>query len=371
MSGPVVITGGGTGGHVFPMQAIGEALLATGRRREELRYVGSGRGQERALFADSGIAVTLLPGRGLRRSLRARALVQNVGAAFGLVVALARALGLVARWRPAAVVTVGGYASFAISVAAVLLRRPLIVVEIDATPGAVQRLVGRFAVTRCCAFATSGSNVVVTGAPLREAIETIDRSADARQRARANQAPPIETGREVVVVMTGSLGSSTVNHAVADVATRWASRSDRTIVHVTGQRDYEHYAARASVPPGLDYRVVAFADMTELWSVCDVAVCRAGAMTIAELTALAIPSVLVPLPGAPGDHQTKNAQAVVAAGGARLVPDAQCTGERLVAELDAVMTPAASTSMSRGAGSLAHHGAARAIALEVEKAARA
>ncbi len=351
------------------MQAIGEALLANGRRRDELRFVGSGRGQERVLFADSGIAVTLLPGRGLRRSLHARAIIQNVGAAIGLVTASLRAFWLVARWRPAAVVTVGGYASFAVSVAAVLLRRPLIVVEIDATPGAVQRLVGRFAVTRCCAFATPGSNVVVTGAPLREAIETIDRSPDARQRARARQTPPIEASRDVVVVMTGSLGSSRVNQAVADLAARWASRSDRTIVHVTGQRDFERYAPGASVPPGLDYRVVAFADMTELWALCDVAVCRAGAMTIAELTALAIPAVLVPLPGAPGDHQTKNAQAVVTAGGARLVPDYECTGERLIAELDSVMAPGATASMSAGAGSLAHYGAARAIALEVEKAA--
>jgi UDP-N-acetylglucosamine--N-acetylmuramyl-(pentapeptide) pyrophosphoryl-undecaprenol N-acetylglucosamine transferase len=362
MPGPVVITGGGTGGHVFPMQAIAEALASDGVASSDLRYVGSRRGQEGVLLGASGISLTLLPGRGLRRSWRAKDVLANSVAAVGLVVAFLTALRLMRRWRPSVVVSVGGYAAFAVSFAAVCWRVPLVLVEFDATPGAVHRYVARFAVKRCCAFPSSGDNVVVTGAPLRESIEAIDRSMAARLEAKSQLSPPIDHDRSVVVVMTGSLGSGRVNAAVHDLADLWSDRHDRTIVHVTGRRDYVEYLALKPLSEGLDYRVVAFGDMEELWRVADVAVCRAGAITVAELTALAIPSVLVPLPGAPHDHQTKNAEQVEKAGGAVLVRDSDCTGATLALTLDPMMEPAALDSMVRGARSLAHPDAAKAIA---------
>ena len=211
-------------------------------------------------------------------------------------------------------------------------------------------------------FSASGDNVVVTGAPLRESIEEIDRSTAARREAKSRLSPPIDHDRSVVVVMTGSLGSGRVNAAVHDLADLWSERRDRTIVHVTGRRDYVEYLALKPLSEGLDYRVVAFGDMEELWGVADVAVCRAGAITVAELTALAIPSVLVPLPGAPHDHQTKNAAQVERAGGAVLVSDSQCTGATLALTLDSMMEPTTLDSMVQGAASLAHRGAAHAIA---------
>jgi UDP-N-acetylglucosamine--N-acetylmuramyl-(pentapeptide) pyrophosphoryl-undecaprenol N-acetylglucosamine transferase len=360
--GPVVITGGGTGGHVFPMQAIAEALSAQGLTSNDLRYVGSRRGQEARLLGTSDVALTLLPGRGLRRSWRVSDVVINIGAALGLAVALLSAVRLVRAWRPSAVVSVGGYAAFAVSFAAVIWRVPLVLVEFDATPGAVHRFLGRFAVKRCCAFPTVGTNVVVTGAPLRESIESVDRSKSARDEAKANFAPPIDPDRSVVVVMTGSLGSGRVNAAVHDLAQLWAERRDRSIIHVTGRRDYLEFLALRPASEGLDYRVVAFADMAELWSVADVAICRAGAVTVAELTVLAIPSLLVPLPGAPHDHQTKNAQQVANAGGAVVVPDGECTGQVMAATLDDVMKPSTLATMSNGAATLARRGAAASIA---------
>ncbi len=364
MSGPVVITGGGTGGHVFPMQAVAEALRARGLGSTELRFVGSRRGQEAQLLRGE-IALTLLPGRGIRRSLRPRDLVINFGALVGLVTAVAMALVLVRRWRPSVVVSVGGYASFAVSCAAVVWRAPLVLVEFDATPGAAHRLFQRYARTRCCAFDERGDNVVVTGAPLRHAIEDIDRSEAARVAAKASFVPPIESDRDVVVVMTGSLGSTRVNRAVRELARTWADRSDRTLLHVSGRRDYEEFQATSPMTSGLDYRVSAFADMIELWGVADVAVCRAGAITVAELAVLAIPSVLVPLPGAPGDHQTMNALAVVAAGGARMIRDEECTGDALALLLEETLAPATRAAMEVGARSLAHPRAADAIATVV------
>ncbi|MGA7835997.1 MAG: glycosyltransferase [Acidimicrobiales bacterium] len=364
MPGPVVITGGGTGGHVFPMQAVAEALRQDGLEARDLRYVGSRRGQEAQLLRGD-VALTLLPGRGIRRSVRPRDIVINFGAVVGLVAAVAMALVLVRRWRPSVVVSVGGYASFAVSLAAVFWRAPLVLVEFDATPGAAHRLFQRYARMRCCAFVEDGDNVVVTGAPLRRSIETVDRSSAARARAKKAFTPPIDTNRDVVVVMTGSLGATRVNLAVRELARLWSDREDRTLLHVTGRRDYEKFLATSPMASGLDYRVSAFADMVELWGVADVAVCRAGAITVAELTVLAVPSILVPLPGAPNDHQTKNALAVVAAGGARMLADKECTAEALARLLDEVVDPVTRVAMEVGAASLAHPRAAQAIAAVV------
>jgi UDP-N-acetylglucosamine--N-acetylmuramyl-(pentapeptide) pyrophosphoryl-undecaprenol N-acetylglucosamine transferase len=162
--------------------------------------------------------------------------------------------------------------------------------------------------------------------------------------------------------MTGSLGSARVNGAVVELASLWASRPDRALIHVTGRRDYDAVVAARPVTARLDYRVEAFADMASWWAVCDVAVCRAGATTVAELTALGIPAVLVPLPGAPGDHQSKNAEALSREGAARVLADERCTGPALGAALDALLEGAARREVAAAARRLGHLDAAAAIA---------
>ena len=361
MGGPIVITGGGTGGHVFPMQAIAERLVSRGIAPSEIRYVGSRRGQEATLLAGGDIALTLLPGRGIRRSLQLRAWRDNFGAVAALLGAVATALLMIGRWRPRVVVSVGGYASFAVSLAAVLWRRPLVLVELDAAPGAALRFLQRFATKRCRAFASGEPDTVVTGAPIRDAVAAVDRSLAARATARLAAEPPIGPERQVVVVMTGSLGSTRVNTAVSDLAQRWADRSDRTIIHVTGRRDYDQVRAARPSTTRLDYRVLEFGDMAALWTLCDVAVCRAGSATMAELAALAIPAVLVPLPGM-GDHQAHNASDVVRAGGARLIEDARCDGQTLGRVLDEIMTPETLNAMAQVTGTFGRLDAAGAIA---------
>jgi UDP-N-acetylglucosamine--N-acetylmuramyl-(pentapeptide) pyrophosphoryl-undecaprenol N-acetylglucosamine transferase len=358
---PVVITGGGTGGHVFPMQAIAESLRACGLDASEVRFVGSRRGQERTLLVGD-MSLTLLPGRGLRRSWRVSDLLANLGSLSGLVAAVVVAQLLIARRRPSVVVSVGGYASFAVSFAAVCWRVPLVLVDFDAVPGAAHRLLAPLARARCTAFAASGDNVFVTGAPLRADIESVDRSLGARRAAKAAFSPPLDPERAVVLVMTGSLGSHRVNLAVRDLARVWAHRSDRALIHVTGARDYDEFAATKPLVESLDYRVIEFGDMVQLWGLCDVAICRAGAITVAELEMLAVPAVLVPLPGAPHDHQSKNARALADAGGAIVLSDAQCTGEALAEALEIMTSLDTMEEMGRAVHTLAHPRAADAIA---------
>jgi UDP-N-acetylglucosamine--N-acetylmuramyl-(pentapeptide) pyrophosphoryl-undecaprenol N-acetylglucosamine transferase len=237
----------------------------------------------------------------------------------------------------------------------------LVLIELDAEPGAAQRLLARFARARCTAFPSSDPKTVITGTPLRADIVSVARTPAAQQAARTSYVPPIAEGRRVVVVMTGSLGSTTVNLAVLDLARRWSTRLDRTLIHVSGRRDFEMVQRDAPTTDGLDYRIVEFADMSELWALCDVAICRAGASTLAELTTLSIPSIIVPLPRM-GDHQTKNALVVVEAGGAKLVLDHECTGATLEATLETVMEPETLATMARLAGTLGRTDAAAAIA---------
>jgi UDP-N-acetylglucosamine--N-acetylmuramyl-(pentapeptide) pyrophosphoryl-undecaprenol N-acetylglucosamine transferase len=361
VAGPIVLTGGGTGGHIFPMQAVAEQLQALGAAPNDLRYVGSRRGPESELLSGP-IPLTLLAGRGIRRSLSPSALGANAGAVAGLAWALARSCYELARWRPSVVISFGGYASLPTSLAAVLCRRPLVLVDLDAVPAASHRLLSRFAARRCTALASGDRRAVVTGAPVRDAIAAIDRSPRARLAARDAFSPPLGHERTVVVVMTGSLGAASVNRAVTGLARLWSSRRDVALVHVTGRRDFAAVAAAQPPLAGLDYRVIAFADMVPLWSVCDVALCRAGATTVAELTTLGIAAVLVPLPGAPGDHQTRNARALVEAGAAVLVADERCDEASLAAALDELVDPLRREAMGRAAASLARPGAARAIA---------
>jgi UDP-N-acetylglucosamine--N-acetylmuramyl-(pentapeptide) pyrophosphoryl-undecaprenol N-acetylglucosamine transferase len=152
---------------------------------------------------------------------------------------------------------------------------------------------------------------------------------------------------------------------VRELAALWSTRRDRAILHVTGRRDFKDVQRLTPELDGLDYRVVEFGDMTSLWALADVAVCRAGATTLAELTALSIPSVLVPLPNAPDDHQSENARALVAAGGAVVIADANCDAATLDATLERILDPATLAAMAHDAGALGHRDAARAIAAVV------
>ena len=140
-----LVAGGGTAGHLQPALAIAEALVDAGHERGTIEFVGSERGQDAATLAGRGFPVTLLPGRGIVRSLALKDIARNVGSAWELVVAAGRAVRLVGRARPRVVVAVGGYASLAGSVGALVHRVPLVLVNVDAVPGAANRLLGRFA----------------------------------------------------------------------------------------------------------------------------------------------------------------------------------------------------------------------------------
>lgn len=372
-----VIAGGGTGGHIVPSLQIARALVARGHAAGSIELYGSRRGQEATTWPTLEFPHTLLPGRGLRRSLRPSAWWANAGAVLGLAWASARAVGSFLARRPRVVVIVGGYASFPAGLAAVLTRVPLVSVNTDAVPGAVNALLGRFAAANAVAFAGTGlPRAHVTGTPVWPELATLDRSPEGRAGSRAALGLP--AGRRTVASAGGSLGARRVNRAVADLAASWAGCADRALYHVTGRRDYDAFALDSPGPdsrdagPGLFYRVVPFEDrMPDLYNAADICVLRSGAMTVAEVLMSGVPAILVPLPGAPRDHQTRNAEALVGLGAAILVPDGECDGPRLARELDALLSdPDRLRSMGEAARANGHPDAAARVAELVDAHAR-
>jgi len=364
-----LVAGGGTAGHVLPAVAIARALVARGREQTGIHFVGSARGLEARLVPEAGYTVTLLPGRGIARRLT----LDNVGAVIGLVRAVGKAFVLTARKRPAVVVSVGGYASVACTVAAVALRVPIVLHEQNAVAGLANRLAGRFA--KACAVSFEGTSLprpVVTGNPVRAEVLAVDRSPAGRARARATLGLP--SGALVVGVFGGSLGARRLNEATFGLVDAWAARSGVAIRHVVGARDWATASGRLPAVPdgGLHYDPVEYEQrMPLLYSAADVVVSRAGGSTVAELAAAGVPAVLVPLPGAPDDHQTANGMALVRAGAAVLVPDAELTPERLAAELEALLAdPDRLAAMAEAGRGGAHPDAADRVADLVERHAR-
>jgi UDP-N-acetylglucosamine--N-acetylmuramyl-(pentapeptide) pyrophosphoryl-undecaprenol N-acetylglucosamine transferase len=371
-----VIAGGGTGGHIVPSLQIARALVERGHAADTIELYGSRRGQEAGTWPSLEFPYTLLPGRGLRRSMRLSAWWANGGALLGLLWACARAFGSFLARRPRVVVIVGGYASFPAGLAAVLTRVPLVSVNTDAVPGAVNGLLGRFAAANAVAFpGTDLPRAHVTGTPVRPELASLDRTPAGRLAGRAALGLPGD--RQTVACVGGSLGASRVNRAVADLAAFWAKCDGRALYQVTGRRDYEAFAPDEASPArgdpgGLCYRVVAFEDrMPLLYSAADVCVTRAGAMTVAELLVAGVPAILVPLPGAPRDHQTRNAEALVGMGVAVHLPDPECDGQRLAEELDVLLSdPERLLAMGEAARGHAHPDAAARVAELVDSHAR-
>jgi len=372
-----IVAGGGTAGHVLPGLAVARELVRRGRDASSILFVGAERGIESRLVPEAGFEVELLPGRGIERRLS----VQNVVALWGLATALWRAVRLVHRRRPAVVVALGGFASAACALAALLWRVPLVVAEQNARAGAANRLVARLA--RACAVPfdeTDLPKAVVTGNPVRDEVLAVAADRDVLA-ARSELGLPED--RTVVVVFAGSLGSRRINEAVYGAVGRWAHRDDLAIHHVIGTRDWEDRPAvardldEARAGPdgpavGLVYQPIRYQDRMDLvLGAADLAVCRAGGTTVAELAVVGVPAVLVPLPIATRDHQTANAGPLVRSGAAVLIPDGELDVDRLVAEVEALVgDPSRLAEMAVAARGLGRPDAAGAVADLVESTAR-
>jgi len=315
----VIVAGGGTGGHLFPGLAVAERMKS--RVASEILFVGSSRGIEARVVPTKGFALETLP----IRALRGQGAVATAGAAARLAASLVSAWRILGRFRPHLVVGVGGYASGPAVLAAWVRRVPTLLLEQNALPGATNRWLGRLVDRICVAFPESAAyfpagRTVETGNPVRVG------AAAARTGSGFS-----------VLIFGGSAGAHRLNEIGVEAMARLRDHGGApSIVHQTGDADLEWVRGRYR-SLGIDANVRVFIDdMAQAYANADVVVCRAGATTIAELTALGKPAILVPYPYAADDHQRKNAESLVRRGAARMILDRDLSAENLsaaVAEL--------------------------------------
>lgn len=314
---PVLILAGGTGGHVYPGLAVAAALA---ERAVPVHWLG-GRGLESRLVPAAGIDFTVLPGRGLRGTGIGRKLLGPPR----LAVAVASAWRLIRRLQPRAAIGFGGYASGAGGVAAGLAHCPLVVHEQNAVAGFTNRVLARFAGRVLTGLPGAfGGKAELTGNPVRESFRAIA-APDLRLRGRR--------GALRLAVIGGSQGARALNRTVPAALAECAHEFE--VRHLCGDAHVEETRA-AYGTHGVTASVQAFEeDMAALCAWADLAVARAGALSLAEFAASGLPALLVPYPWAVDDHQTANARVFVAAGAARLLPEAELTPHRLAGELEA------------------------------------
>jgi len=314
------IMAGGTGGHVFPALATARVLR---RRGFDIVWLGTQRGIEARLVPAEGIPVEWLSVGGLR----GKGVVTLLAAPFRLVRAILQAVDALRRHRPAVVLGAGGFASGPGGIAAWLLRRPLVVHEQNAIAGLTNRALARLADRVLEGFPGSfGPRIRAerVGNPVRPEIAAI---AAPEQRYAGRE------GRARLLVFGGSQGSARLNAVVPAAIAELPGTLRPDVLHQTGSAGLDETTA-AYRSRGLDADVRPFVDdMAGAYGWADLAVCRSGALTVAELAAAGVPAILVPFPAAVDDHQTRNAGYAVEAGAAVLMPEATLTPLSLAAKL--------------------------------------
>ncbi|MFN8109778.1 MAG: undecaprenyldiphospho-muramoylpentapeptide beta-N-acetylglucosaminyltransferase [Thermoleophilia bacterium] len=320
----IVIAAGGTGGHVMPALAVAEALR---QRGAEVSFITArGRGGE-GLAAAEGYGERSIPLRGFQRKPTPR----NLAVLGMAALAVPRALGALARARADAVVTAGGYMAGPVALAAAITRRPLVAMEADSHMGLANRIIAPLARRVMLAWPLrrrASAKYLVTGRPVRAAVRAATRTAG----RRAFGIPPDAT---LVVVVGGSQGARTLNVAAVEA---FGDTPPFHVIHVAGPGQVDEVRGMlAGRNPGEHYRLEPYLDnLQDAIAAADLVVSRAGG-SVFELAAIGRPSILVPYPFATADHQTQNARWLADAGAAVLLPDADCTGERLRALVGALL----------------------------------
>ncbi len=351
--GRFLLTGGGTGGHVIPALAVGQELR---KRGHEVAFVGTERGIEGRLVPAAGFELKKIEIGGLNRV----GLRQKIMTLLRLPITTLECRKYVR--QASAVFSMGGYVAGPPTIAALLSRVPLVVMEPNAVPGFTNRAIGRFVSRALISFPETArrfppGRTEITGLPIREEFFQI---------------PPKPRGETLQILITGgSQGSRTLNQAARQSWPLFLKAGlPVRIVHQTGAAGFDEIRDEFA-RTGLDGEVVKFiTDMPSAFAAADLVVSRSGAGAVSELAAAGKPSVLVPFPFAADDHQTRNAEAMQRGGAAILVKDSEMTGERLVAAVSELAASAGALErMSEAARKFARPGAAARAADALEEVA--
>jgi UDP-N-acetylglucosamine--N-acetylmuramyl-(pentapeptide) pyrophosphoryl-undecaprenol N-acetylglucosamine transferase len=353
----VIIAGGGTGGHLFPGIAVAQELLDRSLAQDVV-FVGTEHGIEAKVIPREGFPIRYLRAEGfVGKSVLGKAKALSLFA-----LALIEARRIVRSLKPDLVIGVGGYASVPAVMVARLMGIPTLIHEQNSVPGLANRMLSRLADTVAVTYQESiayfpDHKTYLTGNPVRK--QMVKRSID-----EALAVFPLERGLSTVFVFGGSAGARSINHAVVEALNYlYDLRHSIQFIHQTGEKDHEK-VTEAYRRLGFAGVVVPFIyQMAEAYSVADLVICRAGATTLAEITALGKAAILVPYPYAASNHQEHNAGKLVDMGAARMIRDGEANGEALASLIrDLVSNRALRVDMERRAAAFGRPDAAEKIA---------
>ncbi|MBI3006206.1 MAG: undecaprenyldiphospho-muramoylpentapeptide beta-N-acetylglucosaminyltransferase [Ignavibacteriales bacterium] len=353
----ILFAGGGTGGHLFPALAIAEEIK-TLRPDAEILFVGTKDKIESRVVPQKGYAFTTIWISGFHRSFT----LDNLAFPVKVMVSYAQSMSLMKKFQPDVVVGTGGYVCGPVLSVAANRGIPAIMHESNSYPGITTRLVAHRATKVFTAFeATSRwlkrkDNIELVGTPVRNSLRKASRK-------RSAEFFGLRVSKKTVLIFGGSLGATSINSAVRKMLPA-ASRSKIQIIWQTGEKEFATLQHVAGKKDG--FWIGPFIDrMDYAYGAADLVVCRAGATTIAELTALGKPSILVPYPHAAADHQTQNARTLMEAGAAKIVPDHEI-GTKLHEAMIGLLSNARTLKrMSAASKKLGHPNAGEVIAKKV------
>jgi len=352
----LLIAGGGTGGHVFPAIAIAQEWLSRGNEREVV-LVGTERGIEMKLVPQAGLPLETLRVAGLKGK-GGMTLIKNLAMLFP---ALLDARRVLRKHTPVAAFGVGGYAAGPMMLATWLARVPNIIFEPNAEPGFTNKILAGISTRIATGYEVSarawGAKAIVTGCPVRTEFFAI---------APRQPEKPFR-----LLITGGSQGALPINRTFVDAMDRLAARkNDLSIVHQTGERDYNAVRTAYARREILAEVVPFLANMAERFAWADVIVCRAGAITAAEIAAAGRAAIFIPFGRATDSHQLRNAQEMSRVGAGRLITESELTADRLANEIFSLFDqPGEIEKLSANARTLARPRAAQDIVDLIEKAA--
>jgi UDP-N-acetylglucosamine--N-acetylmuramyl-(pentapeptide) pyrophosphoryl-undecaprenol N-acetylglucosamine transferase len=356
----ILLTGGGTGGHVFPAIAIADAIRAL-RPDTEFLFVGAEGKMEMERVPQAGYRIEGLRIAGFQRGLSWNSLQRNLSLPFKVIRSSMRARRIVRDFGPNVVIGTGGYASGPVMRAAQRLGVPTLIQEQNSYPGVTNRILAKQASRVCVAYEGlekwfAPEKIIHTGNPVRQDILQLNEKRDEAIRHFG-----LDPQRKTIFVTGGSLGARTLNQAIERNATQLANAN---VLWQCGRFYFEKYKnTNAAQLPNV--HILPFVDRVDLaYAAADVVIARAGALTISELCLVGKPAILIPSPNVAEDHQTKNALALSSIGAARLVRDADA--HTMITEAQLILdNEALAFSLSENIRPLGKPNAARTIANEV------
>lgn len=321
---PIMIAAGGTGGHVYPGLAVAKVLQERGVR---IVWMGTHNGLEARVIPEAGIEMAWLNVTGLR----GKGIKTLLMAPIRLVMALGQAIGIMLKHKPAAVLGMGGFVAGPGGLVAAVMGKPVLIHEQNAVSGFTNRLLSRVAKKVLEAFPHTfdSAKVESVGNPVRKEIAALP-SPDERLQGR--------TGKLRLLIVGGSLGALALNQTVPEALALLPVEIRPEVRHQAGKKTFET-ASKAYKDAMVEAEVLSYIeDMAEVYAWADLVICRAGAMTISELAAAGVASVLVPFPYAVDDHQTANARYLSEEGAALLCPQSEITAASLAKALEKLVT---------------------------------